>query len=78
MSITENAAYLKGLFDGYELDKSSKEGKIIGALVINDVNFFFRPCSSNDLLKTLTCTNTVTVVTDMAENKDSGIFFNFI
>ena len=29
MGITENAAYLKGLFDGYELDKTSKEGKII-------------------------------------------------
>ena len=29
MGITENAAYLKGLFDGYELDKSTKEGMII-------------------------------------------------
>lgn len=29
MGITENAAYLKGLFDGYEIDKTSKEGKII-------------------------------------------------
>ncbi len=33
MGITENAAYLKGLFDGYELDKNSKEGKIIGELI---------------------------------------------
>ena len=33
MGITENAAYLKGLFDGYELDKSSKEGKIIGEML---------------------------------------------
>ena len=33
MGITENAAYLKGLFDGYELDKTSKEGKIIGEML---------------------------------------------
>lgn len=33
MGITENAAYLKGLFDGYEIDKNSKEGKIIGAML---------------------------------------------
>jgi len=33
MGITENAAYLKGLFDGYELDKDSKEGKIIGSML---------------------------------------------
>ena len=33
MGITENAAYLKGLFDGYELDKASKEGKIIAGLL---------------------------------------------
>ena len=33
MGITENAAYLKGLFDGYELDKSSKEGKIIAGML---------------------------------------------
>ena len=33
MGITENAAYLKGLFDGYELDKNSKEGKIIGEML---------------------------------------------
>ena len=33
MGITENAAYLKGLFDGYELDKSTKEGKIIGEML---------------------------------------------
>ena len=33
MGITENAAYLKGLFDGYELDKSSKEVKIIASLL---------------------------------------------
>ena len=39
MGITENAAYLKGLFDGYELDKNSKEGKIIGEMlsVISDM-----------------------------------------
>ncbi len=33
MGITENAAYLKGLFDGYELDKNTKEGKIIAGLI---------------------------------------------
>ena len=33
MGITESAAYLKGLFDGYELDKTSKEGKIIAGLI---------------------------------------------
>ena len=33
MGITESAAYLKGLFDGYELDKSSKEGKIIAGML---------------------------------------------
>ena len=33
MGITENAAYLKGLFDGYEIDKNSKEGKIIGEML---------------------------------------------
>ena len=29
MGISENAAYLKGLFEGDEIDKASKEGKII-------------------------------------------------
>ena len=33
MGISENAAYIKGLFEGYELDKSSKEGKIIGEML---------------------------------------------
>ena len=33
MKITENAAYLKGLFDGYELDRDSKEGKIISSML---------------------------------------------
>ena len=33
MGITENAAYLKGLFDGYELDNGTKEGKIMSALL---------------------------------------------
>ena len=55
MGITENAAYLKGLFDGYELDKTTKEGKIIGEMLNliadmadkivaleNDNNFFVR------------------------------------
>ena len=33
MGITENAAYLKGLFDGYEIDKTTKEGKIISEML---------------------------------------------
>ena len=33
MGITENATYLKGLFEGYELDKSTKEGKIISEML---------------------------------------------
>ena len=33
MGITENAAYLKGLFDGYELNKDAKETKIIAGLL---------------------------------------------
>ncbi|MBQ8321246.1 MAG: hypothetical protein IJX92_02645 [Clostridia bacterium] len=33
MGITENAAYIKGLFEGYEIDKTTKEGKIIGEIL---------------------------------------------
>ena len=33
MSITEKAAYLKGLADGLEIDNTTKEGKLIAALV---------------------------------------------
>ena len=33
MSIMEKAAYIKGLADGLELDKSTKEGKILAALI---------------------------------------------
>ncbi len=33
MGITEKAAYIKGLFDGYELDSTSKEGKIISEML---------------------------------------------
>ena len=33
MGITENAAYLKGLFEGYEIDTEKKEGKIISKLL---------------------------------------------
>ena len=33
MGISENAAYIKGLFDGYEIDKNSKEGRIISELI---------------------------------------------
>ena len=33
MNLTEKAAYIKGLAEGLELDKESKEGKIIAALL---------------------------------------------
>ncbi|MBO5907218.1 MAG: hypothetical protein J6Q85_03605 [Clostridia bacterium] len=33
MGITEKAAYIKGLFDGYEIDASKKEGKIISLML---------------------------------------------
>ena len=33
MGITENAAYLKGLFDGYEIEGNSKESKLIGKML---------------------------------------------
>ncbi|MBQ9097986.1 MAG: hypothetical protein IJY50_00970 [Clostridia bacterium] len=33
MSITEKAAYLKGLAEGLELDTTTKEGKLINALL---------------------------------------------
>ena len=33
MSMTEKSAYLKGLADGLEYDKTTKEGKIIAALL---------------------------------------------
>ena len=33
MKITEKAAYLKGLADGLELDNTTKEGKLIAALL---------------------------------------------
>ena len=32
MTLNERAAYIKGLCDGMELDKNSKEGKVIAAL----------------------------------------------
>lgn len=34
MGISEKAAYLNGLFDGYEIDKNTKEGKIISEMLI--------------------------------------------
>ena len=34
MGISENAAYIKGLFDGYEIDKNTKEGKIISEMLV--------------------------------------------
>ena len=34
MGITEKAAYLNGLFDGYEIDKSTKEGKILSEMLV--------------------------------------------
>lgn len=33
MNLNEKAAYLKGLFEGMELDTSTKEGKLLAALV---------------------------------------------
>ena len=33
MELKEKAAYLKGLADGLELDKATKEGKLIAALI---------------------------------------------
>ena len=33
MNLTEKSAYIKGLAEGLELDKTSKEGKIIAALL---------------------------------------------
>ena len=33
MTITEKVAYLKGLMEGLELDASSKEGKVLKAVV---------------------------------------------
>ena len=33
MGISESAAYIKGLFDGYEIDKATKEGKIISEML---------------------------------------------
>ena len=33
MGISEKAAYLNGLFDGYEIDKNTKEGKIISEML---------------------------------------------
>jgi ribosomal protein S27E len=33
MGITEKAAYIKGLFEGYEIDVAKKEGKIISEML---------------------------------------------
>jgi ribosomal protein S27E len=33
MGITEKAAYIKGLFEGYEIDAAKKEGKIISEML---------------------------------------------
>ncbi len=39
MTITEKVAYLKGLMDGLDVDKSTKEGKILAAMadVLEDI-----------------------------------------
>ena len=39
MTITEKVAYLKGLMDGLEIDKTTKEGKIFAAMadVLEDI-----------------------------------------
>ena len=33
MTITEKTAYLKGLLEGMEIDQSTKEGKLLAAIV---------------------------------------------
>ena len=33
MNLTEKSAYIKGLTEGLELDKTTKEGKVIAALL---------------------------------------------
>ena len=33
MTITERIAYIKGLAEGLDLDKDSKEGKLFGAII---------------------------------------------
>ena len=33
MKLTEKAAYIKGLFDGFEIDATKKEGKIINLML---------------------------------------------
>ena len=39
MTITEKVAYLKGLMDGLEIDKTTKEGKILAAMadILEDI-----------------------------------------
>ncbi len=39
MNITEKVAYLKGLMDGLEIDKATKEGKILSAMadILEDI-----------------------------------------
>lgn len=39
MTITEKVAYLKGLMDGLDLDKSTKEGKVLAAMadILEDI-----------------------------------------
>ncbi len=39
MTITEKVAYLKGLMDGLEIDKATKEGKILAAMadILEDI-----------------------------------------
>ena len=33
MTITEKTAYLKGLLEGMEIDQSTKEGKLLAAII---------------------------------------------
>lgn len=39
MTVTEKVAYLKGLMDGLEIDKTTKEGKVLAAMadVLEDI-----------------------------------------
>ena len=48
MELKEKAAYLRGLADGLELDKATKEGKLFGALI----DLMQELCSAVEMLDT--------------------------
>ena len=51
MTINEKAAYIKGIADGVELDNSTKEGKLIAALI--DFKNVFKSPVARKLLTTV-------------------------